>query len=182
MKKCPDCKQEKEDAAFGKNHARYDGLANYCRECRHAQEKEPIRKVKSNRRKALWRHRRKLLVLAHYGPSGEIRCSWPKCTINDPDMLTVDHVNDDGWQQRVNNPHFGGDAMYRFLKKNWPINFQTLCANHQLKKEIIRVRENGRRTTATRNTIMGTNGERKTEMGSYKTRGKSCSSVSTEIQ
>lgn len=70
-------------------------------------------------------------VLSHYGLNGELRCSWPGCLISDLDMLTLDHVNDDGCKDGQNRPR-----IYDRLKHaGYPSGFQTLCANHQFKKE-----------------------------------------------
>jgi hypothetical protein len=52
-----------------------------------------------NREKVNARHRKetmalKIEVLSHYGPSGNLQCCF--CDVIDIDMLTLDHVNDDG--------------------------------------------------------------------------------------
>lgn len=66
-----------------------------------------------------------------------MQCVWPGCEVSDPDMLTIDHVNNDGAQDRKIDR--GGHDFYRRLQvKGYPEGFQTLCANHQLKKEIQR--------------------------------------------
>ena len=76
-------------------------------------------------------------VLTHYGPNGVLGCSWDGCGISDIDVLTLDHVRDDGAQHRKQVA--SGSALYRWLKKNgYPSGFQTLCMNHQWKKEMIR--------------------------------------------
>lgn len=81
----------------------------------------------------------KVLILTHYSPNGVLGCSWPDCTVCDLDVLTLDHVNDDGAQHRQTVG--SGSATYAFLKRhNLPAGFQTLCMNHQWKKEMIRRR------------------------------------------
>lgn len=84
-------------------------------------------------------------VLAHYGPQGHRQCSWPGCLIDDVDMLSVDHLNDDGADDRRRHTGTsrggGGQEMYRRLKREgFPDGFQTLCLNHQMKKALWRVR------------------------------------------
>jgi hypothetical protein len=83
----------------------------------------------------------KLAALAAYGPNGEVKCSWPGCTVTDPDMLSLDHLNDDGCRHRRLTGQRGGYAFCALLKKSgYPPICQTLCHNHQWKKEIMRRR------------------------------------------
>lgn len=78
----------------------------------------------------------KLAALAHYGPAGELRCAWLGCSVTDLDMLTLDHVADDGAIDRKVNRCGCGTNLYRRLRReNYPDGFQTLCGSHQLKKE-----------------------------------------------
>jgi hypothetical protein len=80
----------------------------------------------------------KLLVLSCYGPSGELRCSWPDCNIIDVDMLTLDHVLDNGAVDRKLNQCGCGTKLYRRLRRDgFPKGFQTLCGNHQMKKKVM---------------------------------------------
>jgi hypothetical protein len=82
----------------------------------------------------------KLEVLTHYGPEGLLGCCWPECHIDDVDILTLDHINHDGAKERNSLPRnlHGGVNFYAWVIKNgFPAGYQTLCANHQLKKEIL---------------------------------------------
>jgi hypothetical protein len=96
------------------------------------------------------REKTKRLVLTTYGPNGELRCSWDNCQVDDLDMLTLDHVKDNGAEhRRALQPQFSGkrpvvaSLLYTLLKKNnFPPGYQTLCANHQIKKELMRRRQN----------------------------------------
>jgi hypothetical protein len=55
-------------------------------------------------------------------------------------MLSLDHIQSDGAEHRREIP--GPMEIYLFCKKNGiPEGFQTLCHNHQWKKEILRRRE-----------------------------------------
>ena len=75
----------------------------------------------------------KLEVLGHYGVSGVARCSWPGCDVHDPDMLTLDHINNGGAEHRKVGCN-GGVILYRKLRhQNYPDGYQTLCFNHQWK-------------------------------------------------
>lgn len=93
-----------------------------------------------NRRLILDRLRAlKAEVLAHYGKNG-LCCAWPNCAVVDLDVLTLDHINNDGSLERRAGRGKGGDLYRRLRKANYPQGYQTLCANHQLKKELLRHR------------------------------------------
>lgn len=86
------------------------------------------------------RDARKVRVLTHYSKHGKLMCCWEECSVSDPDMLSLDHIYNDGSADRKNKPT--GDNFYRFLEKEkYPEGFQTLCMNHQYKKEILRRKE-----------------------------------------
>lgn len=83
----------------------------------------------------------KIAVLGHYGPEGRIQCCWPGCIVDDIDMLSLDHINNDGCKERNGEGRSAGVNFYRFLRtREYPSGFQTLCFNHQMKKEILRRR------------------------------------------
>jgi hypothetical protein len=68
--------------------------------------------------------------------------------VTDVDMLSLDHVHNDGSAARKKNRNDAGVNLYRRLKvAGFPEGFQTLCHNHQWKKEMMRRRgeyvENG---------------------------------------
>jgi hypothetical protein len=80
-------------------------------------------------------------VLTHYG-NGRLKCVVRGCKVQDLDMLTLDHVKNDGGKHRESlGRKAGGASVYVDLKRRgFPEGHQTLCANHQLKKEIMRCR------------------------------------------
>jgi hypothetical protein len=88
---------------------------------------------------------RKLRVLTHYGPRHHLKCCWKGCPIADIDMLSLDHINNDGAKHREkltngkNKRHGGGGrSAYRDVeKRGFPPGFQTLCFNHQMKKQFM---------------------------------------------
>src|ERR1700691_2294406 len=43
---------------------------------------------------------RKERVLSHYGRDGKAVCTWGNCSVEDLDMLTLDHVNGGGSKER----------------------------------------------------------------------------------
>lgn len=86
----------------------------------------------------------KLEVVSYYGKNGKPQCCWEGCVVNDVDMLTIDHINNDGYKE--NPSQRAGMGLYHKLRKeNFPSGYQTLCSNHQLKKETLRRRSEGRR-------------------------------------
>jgi hypothetical protein len=106
-------------------------------------------------------------VLKHYGPNGEMRCTGiperSECREADIDILTLDHINDNGAEERariaagktnniskgtantflVNNSDSSGRgcSLYRKLEQSgFPEGYQVLCMNCQTKKELLRRR------------------------------------------
>ena len=80
----------------------------------------------------------KSIVLTHYGPNHTLGCCWEGCTIIDIDMLTLDHVNNDGYKHKTKSGYkVTSKTLYFWARENsYPDNLQTLCANHQLKKRL----------------------------------------------
>jgi len=104
----------------------------YCQACRQT--------VLDNRNEA--RAQLKIEVLSHYGKRRKICCKWYGCTVNDPDMLTIDHMDNSGAADRRKGQQYTGTQFYSILRsKGYPEGFQTLCHNHQWKKEMVRRRD-----------------------------------------
>jgi hypothetical protein len=79
---------------------------------------------------------RKVKVLTHYGPGHTLKCCWDGCNVSDIDMLSLDHIYNDGAEDRRESAGGSGDALYRKVEREgFPERFQTLCFNHQMKKE-----------------------------------------------
>ena len=103
----------------------------YCESCRC----NALESKKENRAQM------KLKVLSHYGKDGHLLCCWPDCIVIDPDMLTIDHMDNSGAEERKKDKTHAGMTFYAILKrKGYPEGFQTLCHNHQWKKELMRRR------------------------------------------
>ena len=82
----------------------------------------------------------KLAVLSHYGKEGKLQCCWPECVVVDPDMLSLDHIANNGGDHRRKVKGASGCMLYRMLMKEFfPKGYQTLCLNHQFKKELMRL-------------------------------------------
>jgi len=86
--------------------------------------------------------RLKIRVLSYYGKNGTLKCCWRNCQTIDIDLLTLDHINDNGHIHRKEGYEAGVNGLRQLKQQNFPEGFQTLCANHQLKKELIRRRKN----------------------------------------
>ena len=84
----------------------------------------------------------KLDALTHYGKNGTLQCCWAECDVTDVDMLTLDHIDNDGRVERQENGNglAGYHTYSRLIREGFPAGFQTLCCNHQMKKEILRRR------------------------------------------
>lgn len=72
-------------------------------------------------------------VIRHY--SNDAMCC-VNCGINDLDVLCLDHINDDRYKSKE-----GGTMIYRrVVREGFPPTFRVLCANCNLKKEMVKRR------------------------------------------
>jgi hypothetical protein len=107
-------------------------ILKYCEGCR----RKDLDSKNSNRAQM------KIEVLSHYGKDGHLLCCWPDCTAIDPDYLTIDHMDNSGAEERKKDRTHAGMTLYAILKRTgYPKGFQTLCHNHQWKKELMRRRD-----------------------------------------
>ena len=90
----------------------------------------------------LYRIKIKLKVFTHYC-NGKPVCCIEGCNVDDMDMLTLDHTNDDGLDHRKK---IGGKSIYPTYgwarKNNYPKILQVMCWNHNIKKQMNRVKRN----------------------------------------
>jgi hypothetical protein len=111
--------------------------------------KERLAKVRSKYRKdnrekvSYWaktaNDKRKIECLTYYSKGDVPSCCWDGCDITDIDVLTIDHIVNIGSNRETAG---GGTTLHRWLiSKGFPEGYQVLCANHNLKKEILRRRE-----------------------------------------
>jgi len=137
MKVCVKCQRECEEEAFPMKRGKRAGV---CHDCRNAYNRAYYQTYE--RRKELsksWNRaanqRRRHEVFRHYG----LACA--VCGEDDFDVLTIDHINNDGAAHRraiarmsgTRGP--GGSRIYCWLKKNsFPPGFQTLCQNCNVAK------------------------------------------------
>ncbi len=101
---------------------------NYCQDCsdnRTVDQRERNNGVKKR-------------VMEEYGG----KCAWEGCEIADIDVLTLDHIHNNGAQARNGKIHGSGSSLYHALERaGYPKGeFQILCCNHQWKKQILMLR------------------------------------------
>src|SRR5208337_2894417 len=70
-----------------------------------------------NRKTRVYNAQIKLECLTHYGPEGTLQCSAVGCSVQDLDMLTLDHTNNDGAEDRNNGRNCTGVRLYWVLKQ-----------------------------------------------------------------
>jgi hypothetical protein len=87
--------------------------------------------------------RDKILILTNYSPNKILGCSWPDCKVKDMDMLVLDHMNGDGAEHRRSLKGSAKVVRIRrdLILRNFPPGYQTLCSNHNLKKEMVLYRQ-----------------------------------------
>lgn len=156
LKQCLICKQLKPITDFCIRRSEKDGHNTYCKDCssiikkqKHREHKllPPIEYVKwrekQNAIRKASRTRIKLEVFTHYC-KGTPKCANPfhlhSEDITDLDLLTLDHINGDGYKERkeLDGLVEKGAAFYRYIKKqDYPPKYQILCWNCQAKKKIV---------------------------------------------
>lgn len=71
----------------------------------------------------------KLEVYRHYSPA--LICQWPNCGISDLRVLSLDHINNDGYKHGKTCGGQGAGVWYWIKRNGFPEGFQILCMNHQ---------------------------------------------------
>lgn len=106
-----------------------DAAQYVCKSCRKQRDKK-----RYESRKELIREQQreydlsiKMKVIEGYGG----KCSCPGCNIDTLEFLTIDHINNDGAEDRRQNGKKSGGKLYRWLiKNNFPKDkYQLLCYN-----------------------------------------------------
>ena len=88
----------------------------------------------------LYRRKVKLEVFTHYS-KGKPVCFVKDCNIDDMDMLSLDHINDDGASHRKKVGAKTGTLMYEWaIRNNFPSIFNVMCWNNNIKKQMNRVK------------------------------------------
>ena len=71
---------------------------------------------------------RKKMVLTHYG---NVKCACIRCGFDDIRALSIDHINNNGAEERRENKNVGNKFYYWLIKQSLPHGYQTLCMNCQ---------------------------------------------------
>ncbi|MGB2843280.1 MAG: hypothetical protein WBC02_00330, partial [Candidatus Aminicenantaceae bacterium] len=114
IKRCPTCDFDFDCSNFKKDKKYSDGLYYECRSC------------SSNREKTV----KKIALLK----LGSLVCK--KCGENDIDVLTVDHISENGNERRRKDGL--GVSIYRKILNGLSLDLQVLCLNCNVKKHILR--------------------------------------------
>lgn len=127
VRNIPKCHPDREHEA--------NGLCVKCYSAKYSKEHPEDRALARIRLRKV-ASRAKLEALTHYGKGGKLRCCARGCKVCDIDILTLDHINDNGAEHRRSvKGNLKGKAIYAWARRvSYPKGFQTLCANHQLKK------------------------------------------------
>jgi hypothetical protein len=107
-------------------------LCHNCNQKKHTASSKGVRGHGSEYKRKI-----KLEVFSTYS-GGSLECKG--CGEKDVDVLTIDHVNDDGGEHRRSSGLGTGYKMYAWLRKmGFPGGFQVLCFNCNMAKAIRRV-------------------------------------------
>ena len=90
--------------------------------------KNPLFREQENKRNKDIRNKERIKVIEHYS-NGKNCCSI--CGINDMDVLTVDHVNGGGNQERKNTTHH---TCRYLIRSGYPKGYRILCMNCNMKE------------------------------------------------
>lgn len=133
VKRCCRCKALKDTGEFHRTVVRKDGLQAYCRDCKKLIDKEhnernPRRNYEHRREYAL----RNLRWLHEYLKTK--RWEWEGCTVSDPDMLVLDHLNPHEKRGHVSTIAHGSFSLKTVQAE--VAKCRVLCANHHQKHTI----------------------------------------------
>lgn len=134
MRKCTKCKVEKPLTEYWTDRTRFLGRMYECKTCKktYIQKWCVENQEKRNKVSAKYRDKIKLETLNAYS-NGEIKCAC--CSEKYVEFLAIDHVENDGKQDRIaqqGKSNGGGYSFYLKLKKSGYPNkkkYQVLCHN-----------------------------------------------------
>lgn len=90
--------------------------------------------LKEERRK--YKQNLKYRCFSHYS-GGPPKCSYPGCIVDDIEVLTLDHINGGGNNER--KIYGGSVGIYRYLiDMDFPEGYRVLCFNHNYKEALIK--------------------------------------------
>lgn len=148
MKSCSMCKLNKPLSDFHRNKAFKTGYSYNCKTCINQYRKQDKTKKEYDRQYRLkyreelnkqlkaYNFKKKKEVLQYYSNSLEPVCNC--CNETNIHFLTIDHINNDGYKHRKEEP--SSKNIYYWLSKNkYPKGFQVLCMNCNWGKSIHKI-------------------------------------------
>ena len=133
VKQCYRCKIIKDTSEFHRYARNKDGLQSYCRPCKRVIDNEHYKRNphhnQDRTREYALRNRRWLHEFLK-----SKQCEWEGCTVSDPDMLVLDHLNPSDKRIAVSSmvqTSFGLKSIQEEVAK-----CRVLCANHHQKHTI----------------------------------------------
>lgn len=156
MKRCTKCQKLNPEVNFGKDESKKDKLCSWCKNCRRKALREYGRMLRKEKPEQYYRHKisakkyvsknrdkihaiakrtklkLRMTVLNAYSKNApKCRC----CGERQVEFLAIDHIKNDGAEQRRKLGMTAGGAFYCWLKKNnFPKGFQVLCNNCNIAK------------------------------------------------
>lgn len=125
IKRCSPCQKEEEKRRrreWNKNNPRPEYYKKYYNE----------NKLKIHRKSHIWNLTKKLIAFSIYS-NEQMKCKL--CNNEDTDVLTIDHINNDGAEHRktlVRN----SDIINWLWQNNFPDGFRVLCRNCNWKEHL----------------------------------------------
>lgn len=128
IKKCPNC---------GKEFTRNSNDQKYCSiKCRKIIYKHTRPNYRGSKRiskyNKIYRDKIKATVFYFYS-NGTMKCMNPNCEVpggsKDLRSLNLDHIHDNGSEERKKNSNHGSAFYSWLIKNNFPEGYQVLCAN-----------------------------------------------------
>lgn len=129
IKKCVECGKETTDYGFGHCAICYDKYVRVRKECVECGE---VKRIVYRGKCGICRTmERKIEAYSHYC-NDEIKCQC--CGESEIDMLSLDHINNDGAYHRRSNPSSAKNLVGYVIKNNFPEGYQVLCMNCNFSK------------------------------------------------
>lgn len=118
-------------------------LCSRMKDKRHYLKSRTPEEIQAERDKANERSELNKIAVINVLTNGEGTCRW--CGQGDIDVLNIDHIDGGGNKHRKELGTRNGQSFYTWIISNdYPDGFQVLCANCNLKKEVMR-RRNARK-------------------------------------
>lgn len=146
-KTCSRCRRTLHVSQFSKNRRRKDGLDSWCKTCSRGNAKRYQREHRErylkyqrnyqseNKEKlrAYDQTRARQLKQQAFEAYGGVKCAWPGCNETRLDVLSLDHIAQDGAERRRQGEPGGRQLYARLKSQGYPPGYRALCRNHNWK-------------------------------------------------